>query len=97
MRYQKPDSSQVIEVSRTLQRADPLARFDDASPRFQLAAVVAEYAEILRESYWAQDGTLAEVVAEARRVQELLPEESDVAEFANLAERTLGIQERARR
>ena len=97
VRYQEPDSSRVVEVSHTLQRTELLSRFDDASPRFQLATVVAEYAEILRESYWAQDGTLAQVVAEARRVQGLLPGESDVAEFANLADRTLSIQERTER
>ena len=97
VRYQEPDSSRVVEVSQTLQRTELLSRFDDASPRFQLATVVAEYAEILRESYWAQDGTLAQVVAEARRVQGLLPGESDVAEFANLADRTLSIQERTER
>ena len=46
---------------------------------------MAEYAEILRDSYWAQDGSLEHVVSEARRVRELLPEDVDVAEFVDLA------------
>ena len=71
--------------------------FEDASARFQLAAVVAEYAEILRESYWAQDGNLEDVVAQARRVQGLLPRGSDVAEFADLTQRTLSVHDSARR
>ena len=57
------------------------------SPRFQLAGVVAEYAEVLRESYWAQDSSLAEVAAEASRVLRLLPQDPDVVEFAALTAR----------
>ena len=97
VRYQDPDSSEVLEISRTLQHSELSAGFEDASPRFQLAAVVAEYAEILRESYWAQDGNLEDVVAQARRVQGLLPRGSDVAEFADLTQRTLSIHDSARR
>ena len=97
VRYQDPDSSEVLEISRTLQHSELSPGFEDASPRFQLAAVVAEYAEILRESYWAQDGSLEDVVAEARRVQGLLPRGSDVAEFADLTQRTLNIQDSGRR
>ena len=97
VRYQDPDSSEVLEISRTLQRSELSAGFEDTSPRFQMAAVVAEYAEILRESYWAQGGNLEDVVAQARRVQGLLPRGSDVAEFADLTQRTLSIQDTARR
>ena len=97
VRYEDPDSGEVAEVNSTLQRADLLATFEDAPARFQLAAVVAEFAELLRGSYWAQDGSLEDVVAEARRVQGLLPREADVAEFADLAQRALSIQDRTSR
>ena len=97
LRYQDPDTSEVLEISRTLQQSELSAGFEDASARFQLAAVVAEYAEILRESYWAQDGNLEDVVAQARRVQGLLPRGSDVAEFADLTPRTLSVHDSARR
>ena len=97
VRYQDPDSSEVLEISRTLQRSELSWGFEDASARFQLAAVVAEYAEILRESYWAQDGNLEDVVAQARRVQGLLPRGSDVAEFADLTQRTLSVHDNSRR
>ena len=83
VRYEDSDSGQIVETSQTLQRSDLLSRFDDASTSFQLAAVVAEFAEILRNSYWAQDGSMAQVLAEARRLQDLLADsDSDVAEFA---------------
>ena len=97
VRYQEPDFDEVVELNHSLHRSELFPAFEEASPRFQLAAVVAEFAEILRESYWAREGSLDDVVAEARRVQGLLPRESDVAEFADLAQRTLGIRDRANR
>ena len=87
VRYEDPDSGEVAEIKRELRRDELAPEFEEASPRFQLAAVVAEYAEVLRESYWAQEGTLGEVAAQARRVQRLLSEDTDVAEFADLASR----------
>ena len=38
------------------QRRELVPEFEHAASRFQLAAIVAEYAEILRESYWAWQG-----------------------------------------
>ena len=88
VRYEDPDTGEVSELSREFQRSDLAAGFEKASPRFQMAAVVAEYAELLRGSYWAQDGSLNAVVPEARRVRDLLAEDVSVAEFADLAART---------
>ena len=87
VRYQDPDSLEVTETSRELQRVELASEFRQASARFQLAAVVAEYAEILRESYWAQDGSLESVISEAWRVREALPGDTDVAEFVDLVTR----------
>ena len=97
VRYEDSNSEQIVETSQTLQQADMLSRFDDASTSFQLAAVVAEFAEILRNSYWAQDGSLTQVLAEARRLQDLLVSDSDVAEFADLVDRALKVQNRLER
>ena len=87
VRYKDPDSLEVTETSRELQREELASEFRQASARFQLAAVVAEYAEILRESYWAQDGSLERVISEAWRVREALPGDTDVAEFVDLVTR----------
>ncbi len=92
VRYEDPDSGEVYEIYREFSRADLQVSLEQTSPRFQMAAVVAEYAEILRESYWAQEGSLEDVVSEARRVQALLPEEIDFAEFTDLVVRTQRIQ-----
>ena len=94
VRYEDPDTGVVNEVSRELHQSDLRSDFRDASPTFQLSAVVAEYAEILRESYWAREGSLAEVSAEAVRILTLLPYDADVAEFLTLTAQAEDIRAR---
>jgi Ca-activated chloride channel family protein len=93
VRYQDPTGGEVTEVSRSMTRAEFAPAFQDASPRFQLDAVVAEYAEILHESYWAKGSSLVGVVEEARRIAKALPRDPDVVEFAGLVERAASLQE----
>ena len=54
LRYENPDTGEVSEIDRELLRRELAVGFGESSPRFQMSAVVAEYVEILRESYWAQ-------------------------------------------
>jgi Ca-activated chloride channel family protein len=93
VRYEDPDTSEVTEISHSIARADFAPTFKEASIRFQLDAVVAEYAEILRESYWAKDSSLEAVAWEAHRIAEYLPRDAEVAEFASLVERASRINE----
>ena len=95
MRWADPDSGEVSEISRNFRLNDMSSEFEDAAPRFQLSAVVAEYAELLRESYWARDGSLEAVAAEAARVSRLLPNDGAVAEFAGLTVRAARLAEEA--
>ncbi|MGD8793680.1 MAG: von Willebrand factor type A domain-containing protein [Anaerolineae bacterium] len=87
LRWQEPETGEVIEISRDMDTEELAGSFTAAAPYFQNAVVVAEYAEVLRGSYWAQDNTLAGVLEEAERVAELLPEDEDVAEFVELVRR----------
>ena len=84
LRYEDPDTGEINEISRQFQRNELVSQFLLASPKFQLSAVVAEYAEILRESYWAREGSLQTVADEAARLRRLIPEDADIAEFASL-------------
>ncbi len=97
VRYKDPDSNRAVEVDREFFRREMADRFEDADPRFQLAAVVAEYAELLRHSYWATYGSLREVVDMAERVERQLPYNADVAEFVDLASRAYTIETGDRR
>lgn len=61
VRHEDPDIGRAIEVSKDIFAAELSAAFADASPEFQLAAAVAEFAEILGDSFWAQGGSLEAV------------------------------------
>jgi Ca-activated chloride channel family protein len=87
VRYKDPESGEVVELSQKLRNDEVRSTFDAASPDFHLAAAAAEYAEILRKSYWAKDSKMSDVLTLVRRVQEEMPGNEQVAEFAGLVER----------
>ncbi len=87
LRWQDPQSGEVSEVNATLDSAQLTPAFTEASPSFQLAVIVAEYAEVLRESYWAQENTPAGVQEEAERIGRLFEGNADVEEFVELTGR----------
>ena len=92
MRYEDVGLNEVVEINREFQRSDLDTAFDEAPSTFQLSAVVAEFAEVLRGSYWAREGSLQAVADQARRVQQLLPDSTDVADFASLAVQAAGLE-----
>ena len=61
IRYADADNHQVHEVSEDISVSQLHESFDAAPATFRLAAGVAEFAEILRESYWAKDSSLDSV------------------------------------
>ena len=61
IRHEDPDTRQVTEISEDIFAAELEDAFEDTSPEFRLAAAVAEFAEILRDSFWAQEGSLETV------------------------------------
>lgn len=84
MRWQDPDTRQVVELARDFHTGELEHEFEDANPYFQWSVIVAEYAEILKESYWAEDSSLADVYHEAIRVSKWLPRDQDRNEFMDL-------------
>ncbi len=91
VRYLQPNTDAAIEVEQSITQAEFADSFVETSPHFQLTAVVAEYAEILRDSYWAQENTLTSIAADARRIAEYMPEDADVQEFAALVTQSGGM------
>jgi Ca-activated chloride channel family protein len=91
LRWRNPDTNEVVELSKGFYTEEMVEAFTAASPHFQCAVVVAEYAEILRGSYWAETSTLAGVLEEAERVAELVPYDADMAEFVELVGRAARI------
>lgn len=87
LRWRDPDTRQVVEMSRDFYTTDLVRDFHKADPYFQRAVVVAEYAEILRESYWAEGSSLGAVYEEAQRISEYLYQDEAMREFVELVQR----------
>jgi Ca-activated chloride channel homolog len=87
LRWEDPDTRQVQEINGNFSTWDLTTSFEAAAARYQLAVVVAQYAELLRHSYWAGDTTYAQLSAYAQRLAGQLAYDEDVAEFAGLVTR----------
>jgi Ca-activated chloride channel family protein len=87
LRWQDPETRQVVELSKDFGTGELAYEFVGANPYFQRSVVVAEYGEILKKSYWAEESSLAHVYHEATRVSELLPWDENMSEFMELIRR----------
>jgi Ca-activated chloride channel family protein len=86
VRYEEPDTHAVSELSKTFNANELQSDFYRASPRFQLAAAVAQFAEILRGNEWARGSRMRDVADVAFNVQRAMPFDGDVSEFLGLVE-----------
>ena len=86
IRYQDPDTHRPSEINEEIFTTQLKRTFKAASPEFQLAATVAEFAEILRESFWAEDGNLAAVSQSLRDIAPRIHNEQ-VDEFRHMVSR----------
>lgn len=93
IRYQDVDSGEVVEVAQPFAYSNFATNFSQTSPEFRFIAAVAEYAEILRESYWAQDSSLKDVELVALSAEPAFANNSDVSEFVLLLNRAIQLVE----
>ena len=87
LRWQDPDNKEFIEIKQAYNTAQVAEGFTEAAPRLQWDAIVAEYAELLRRSPYAEQSSLAAVLEEAERAGKLLADDADVQEFVELVRR----------
>ena len=84
MRWEDPDTHQVVEISQDYEATQLASDFRETDPYFQRAVVVAEYAEILMGSYWAEGSSLDHVYNETERISEYLYHDNYMDEFVDL-------------
>jgi Ca-activated chloride channel homolog len=84
LRWKNPDSLNSIETSQSIYTNQLASSFNRTDPHFQWSVIVAEYAEVLRDSYWAKNISLDAIRAQAEKVSNHLNEDEDVYEFVNL-------------
>jgi Ca-activated chloride channel family protein len=92
LRWEDPDNHQITEINGNFNTWDLAASFEQADLRYQLAVVVAQYAEILRNSPWATGTYPSSLVDHAYRLSSLLWDDPDVVEFASLVSRASQIK-----
>ena len=92
-RWQDPDSYRIEEISQTFDTRDLEDSFRRADPYFILDVLVAEFAEILRDSYWADGTTLRDVLEYAEELPRAL-ERIEVYEFIDLLEHAVQLDYR---
>lgn len=84
LRYQRPASENITEVSETMGGSDAHRSFDNADRHFRLAAVAAEFAEVLRQSWFVDDPLMRTLRHEAEGLARDFRGDADVAELARL-------------
>ncbi|HUH06188.1 MAG TPA: von Willebrand factor type A domain-containing protein [Egibacteraceae bacterium] len=84
LRWTDPDTRESVEIAHDVRRGDFASSFDAAAPQLQLSAVVAAYAEVLRESPWALGYGLSDVAARAAALPPGLLEDPRAREFIEL-------------
>lgn len=86
VRYKDVDNlDRIVEQLKPVNTSEVMA-FSSASPSFRLATAVAEYAEILRQSPFALDGNLADVLNMAQGSLARYPQDAAIQEFVQLVQ-----------
>ena len=96
LRWKDGITGAVTEVDATLDSAAILDEFDAATPYFQRAAAVVEFAELLRKSYWAQCGEMTDVAGLLELMDSIEPEKDwneDVANLRSMVQRAVSLFE----
>jgi Ca-activated chloride channel family protein len=87
LRWQDPETRQVTEINGDFFTDNLSSSFDAAPLHYQLAVVVSQYAELLRDSYWAEGVNLNDLRIRSERLAGQM-ELADVVEFADLVAST---------
>ncbi|NJL95310.1 MAG: DUF3520 domain-containing protein, partial [Anaerolineae bacterium] len=89
IRYEDANTGEVVEVAQPLTSADLQNSIREAPANLRLAASVAEFAELLRQSFFAEDGNYVDLLSFAQGLAGEFPADDAVAELLELI-RTAG-------
>ncbi len=92
LRWEDPQTHEVQEINGNFNSWDLAERFDQSTPRYQLAVLAAQYADVLRNSPWASRTTFGQLYNMAQPLRYSLPEDPAVGEFVDLMMRASQIK-----
>lgn len=97
LRYESKAAGEIVEIAEPIRLRDGVDSWEAASPALRLASLVAEFGEILRESYWAKDGDLDDLFVRVQRLSGEFAGDVDVADFVSLVGRAARLRAAASR
>ena len=83
-RHDVARAGEIAEIAVPMPRSALAESFGEAAPGLRLQAAVAEFAEILRGSFWAKEGTYEDVLAVVDGLAATEAGDGDAAEVARL-------------
>ena len=88
LRYRSKVTGEVVETAVDMTRRNISKRWESASPALRLSSVVAEFAEILKGSYWAKEGSLDRLEQRAAGVAADYRGDREVQDLVTLIDQT---------
>ncbi len=92
LRYEPPDGGRAIELEKRVTSGDFAREVGDAPADLVVDACVAEFAEILRGSYWAKDGSLEDVLDLLRDAERRTRPAPEVRELEDLIRKAASLK-----
>jgi Ca-activated chloride channel family protein len=87
LRWASAAAGEMVEISHVVTGADFAPAWDKASPALRLTTLVAEFAELLKKTYWSKGGELDGVFFRAQQVSAEFAGDRKVADFVSLVGR----------
>jgi Ca-activated chloride channel family protein len=78
------EAATVTEFKSSITTGELNKSFDNSTKEFRLASTVAEFAEILRKSYWAKGASLDRVLDHAQQLGREFKDDSNIIELVDL-------------
>jgi Ca-activated chloride channel family protein len=91
IRYEDPETGRVTEEEQRLAVRNLLETWNEADATFRMDAAVAEFAEILRQSYWAKDASLGHALGLAHTAAWQMHNPNDVRDIVEAMERAAAL------
>ncbi|TAH35072.1 MAG: DUF3520 domain-containing protein [Planctomycetota bacterium] len=90
----KPDGGkEFVEIEQALRGVPGTGRFATQAPRLRLSAVAAQYAEVLRRSFWAQGDSYQQLVDASEALARELAGDGAVVELRDMIHKTRALAE----
>lgn len=84
VRYEDGETRDVVEINADFSTDDVMADMNEAPMSFFIQACIAEFGELLRGSYWAREGSYADVLAMMEAVEAEVAGDPQIDEFMQM-------------